>query len=210
MIDYNKFTDFIKKYFEHCKNQGWKKFVPYFLLRFAVYLVPVLLSVPQVSDTVSQHWCYIVLFCIFNLILFILMEYVSTKKIFDEEEKIIEKYKQDIEDIENSHNVDSKNAEIEINSLNDEIEEKQDQINDLKSSLQISRKKHDKLTETIGMYSGIIESNIQKFIFQLFKSLELGHHDRISLYRRDEIKSDFVILTRHSKNEEFKKQARQT
>lgn len=210
MIDSNNFTDFIKNYFKHCKNQGWKKFFAFFLLRFAVYLVPVLLAIPKVSDIVSQNGWYIVFFFIFNLILFILMEYVSTKKIFDEEEKIIEKYEQDIEDIEKSHNIDSKNAEVEIISLNDEIEEKQDQIINLELKLQSSIKKHDELTETIEMYSGIIDSNIQKFIFQLFKSLELGHHDRISLYRRDEIKSDFVILTRHSKNEEFKKQARQT
>ncbi len=207
---FNKFTDFLKNYFEHCKNQGWKKFFAFFLLRFAVYLVPVLLAFPKISDIVNQHWCYIVLFCIFNLILFVLMEYVSTKKIFDEEEKIIEKYKQDIEDIENIHSVDLKKAEDDIISLNDEVEEKQDQINDLESSLQYYIKQHDKLTETIGMYSGIIDSNIQKFIFQLFKSLKLGHHDRISLYRRDEIKSDFVILTRYSKNEEYKKQARKT
>ena len=210
MIDFNKFTNFLKNYFEHCKNQGWRKFIFFFLLRFSVYLTPVLLALPKVSDKVNQNWWCIVSFFIFNLFLFILMEYVSTKKIFDEEEKIIAKYDEDIEDIENSHSVDLKNAEDEIISLNDEIEEKQDQINDLELRLQSYRKKHDKLTETIGMYSGILDSNIQKFIFQLFKSLELGHHDRISLYRRDEIKSDFVILTRHSKNEEFKKQARQT
>lgn len=165
---------------------------------------------PRVSDFVNQNWYYIVIFPVLNILLFLFTEYVSSKKIFDEESELKEKHRIEMESLEDSHGIDLKNAEEEIIELNDEINEKERQINELSLAIRDKDSEFGNLTQTIEMYSGIIESNIQKFIFQLFKSLDLDHHDRISLYKRDTISSDFVILTRHSMAEEFKKQNRAT
>lgn len=182
-------AEWFKNYLEHIENKGTKEYLKSIVFRLLVFISPTIVAFSTISDFfLSSFWRFL-LFLFINICLFIIQEYINTNKIFNEEDNIRKKHQEELDNFEAEFSSRMSQLENENSSLHNELDAKSLECESL--SLQ---------TE---MFSGIIESNIQKFIFQLSKKLKLTNKERISLYRRDTVESDFIILTRYSLNPHF-------